>query len=76
MSLLSRWRETDRRVPPPDAWYGPPAFRGKWQSLLTSASRARCCTAPPAVVVLMPPAPGRPHRTDLLLCRHRYRVFG
>jgi hypothetical protein len=60
---------------PPDDW--PPVsagFQSGWRSLLTSASRACCCPARPAVVVLMPSAPGRPHRTDLLLCRHHYRV--
>jgi hypothetical protein len=73
MFLLTRWRETRRRVPPDDR-YAPADFRGKWQSLLTSVNRACCCPAPPVVVVLMLPAPGRPHRTDLLLCRHHCRV--
>ena len=43
-------------------------------TLLASASRACCCLARPAVVVLMPPTTARPHYTDLLLCRHHYRV--
>jgi hypothetical protein len=38
------------------------------------AERACCCPAKPVVVVVMPAAPGRPHRTDLLLCGHHYRV--
>ncbi len=38
------------------------------------ADRACCCLARPAVVVVMPPAPGRPHQTDLLLCGHHYRL--
>ncbi|HCU94438.1 MAG TPA: hypothetical protein DHU96_17645 [Actinobacteria bacterium] len=38
------------------------------------ADRACCCSARPAVVASMPPAPGRPHQTDLLLCGHHYRV--
>jgi hypothetical protein len=52
----------------------PTGFSGQWQTTLTSASRACCCPARPAVVALMAPAPGRPHRTDLLLCRHHYRM--
>jgi hypothetical protein len=38
------------------------------------ADRACCCLARPAVVVAMPPAPGRRHQTDLLLCGHHYRL--
>jgi len=38
------------------------------------AGRACCCAARPLVVAVMPPAPGRPHPTDLLLCGHHYRV--
>jgi len=38
------------------------------------ASRACCCPARPVVRVVMPPAAGRPHDTDLLLCGHHYRV--
>jgi len=38
------------------------------------AERACCCSARPAVIVLMPPSPGRPHQTDLLLCGHHYRA--
>jgi hypothetical protein len=37
-------------------------------------SRACCCPARPAVKVIMPPAPGRPHSVDLWLCGHHYRV--
>ncbi len=40
----------------------------------TPPGRACCCPATAAVRVTMPPAPGRPHRTDLLLCGHHYRV--
>lgn len=36
--------------------------------------RACCCPAHPVVRVIMPPAAGRPHPTDLLLCGHHYRV--
>jgi uncharacterized Zn-binding protein involved in type VI secretion len=38
------------------------------------AGRSCCCPARPAVIAVMPPAPGRPHQTDLLLCGHHYRV--
>jgi hypothetical protein len=38
------------------------------------AERACCCTAKPMIVALIPPAPGRPHVTDLLLCGHHYRL--
>jgi hypothetical protein len=37
-------------------------------------SRACCCPARPAVKVIMPPAPGRPHSVDLWLCGHHYHV--
>jgi hypothetical protein len=39
-----------------------------------SADQACCCVALAVVRVLMPPAPGRPHETELLLCGHHYRV--
>lgn len=35
---------------------------------------ACCCPAKAAVRVTIPPAPGRPHEADLLLCGHHYRV--
>jgi hypothetical protein len=38
------------------------------------AERACCCPAKPRVVAIMPPASGRPHQTDLLLCGHHYRA--
>ena len=41
---------------------------------LRLATRACCCPARPVVIVIMPPALGRPHRTDLLLCGHHYRA--
>ncbi len=37
---------------------------------LPVAARACCCPARPVVTVIMPPAPGRPHPVDLLLCGH------
>jgi hypothetical protein len=36
--------------------------------------RACCCPAQPVVRAIMPPAAGRPHPVDLLLCGHHYRV--
>lgn len=36
--------------------------------------RACCCTAKPAVRVVMPPTAARPRPTDLLLCGHHYRA--
>ena len=48
----------------PAAWYG----------ALSSAGRACCCPARPAVIAVVPPSPARPQATDLLLCRHHYRA--
>jgi hypothetical protein len=42
--------------------------------VLRRAGRACCCPAKPVVVAVMPPAPGRDHATDLLLCGHHYRA--
>jgi hypothetical protein len=39
-----------------------------------SMGRACCCPAKPAVRIIMPPSPSRPHSTELLLCGHHYRV--
>jgi len=44
-----------------------------WQAV-RRAGRACCCSARPMVIAIMDPAPGRPHRTDLLLCLHHYRA--
>jgi hypothetical protein len=38
------------------------------------AGQACCCPARAMVQVVMPPTPARPHRTELLLCGHHYRV--
>jgi hypothetical protein len=35
---------------------------------------ACCCPANPVVRVTMPATAARPHRTELLLCGHHYRV--
>ncbi len=39
-----------------------------------SAGQACCCVALAVVRVLIPPAPGRPHESELLLCGHHYRA--
>ncbi len=36
--------------------------------------RACCCVARAVVRVVMPPASGRSHETEMLLCGHHYRV--
>jgi len=38
------------------------------------ADQACCCVAKAVMRVVMPPAPGRPHETELLLCGHHYRA--
>ncbi len=38
------------------------------------SDEACCCVARAVVRVTIPPAPGRPHETELLLCGHHYRV--
>ena len=35
---------------------------------------ACCCPANPVVRVIMPATAARPHRTELLLCGHHYRI--
>ncbi len=49
------------------------SHRIDWEALRT-AGRSCCCPARPAVIAIMPPAPGREHRTELLLCMHHFRV--
>ena len=66
---LSPPRETD-----PEYEAAPPnVLLVNWRAV-RKAGRACCCTARPMVVALMPPVPGRPHRTELLLCGHHYRA--
>lgn len=43
-----------------------------WHTTLDIAQHACCCPARPAIIAVMPPAPGRPRATELLLCRHHY----
>jgi len=54
-------------------WPGANAAVINWNAIRT-ADRTCCCPARPAVVAVMPPAPGRDHPTDLLLCAHHYRA--
>ncbi len=61
---------SDRQHRPVETSAGPAA---QWRGLKL-ASRACCCPAKPVVVAVMPPAPGRDHPTDLLLCGHHYRA--
>lgn len=53
----------------PDDW-------GSWLSKepAGAAGSACCCPARPAVRVIMPGCPARPHTTELRLCGHHYRV--
>lgn len=67
---LSPPRKTD---PEPAETAPPNVLLVNWRAV-RHASRACCCTARPLVVALMPPVPGRPHRTELLLCGHHYRA--
>jgi hypothetical protein len=70
------------RIPSPSAARGASAAPtgpddwGTWLSKEPSgaAGSACCCPARPAVRVIMPPCPARPHPTELLLCGHHYRV--
>lgn len=45
-----------------------------WRASLRRAEHACCCPGYPAVVVIMPAAPGRDHPVDLFLCRHHYQL--
>ena len=75
-----------RDAEPVKGWFGhrdsarrDAADLGELDDLLPSlrhvmADRACCCPARPVVTVIMPPAPGRRHGVDLLLCGHHFRV--
>jgi hypothetical protein len=69
-------RRSARPSVAPDDWIAAADKAADRDALLMSASRACCCSARPAVVALMPPTRYRPHRTDLLLCGHHYRMSG
>jgi hypothetical protein len=65
------------RLPNPSAGYGSAAMRPLDDAISpghASADRACCCSAWAMVQVVMPPTLARPHRTELLLCGHHYRV--
>jgi len=53
-----------------------PDDRAAWSGPHDLGDRACCCPARPVVRVLIPPAPGRPHSADLLLCGHHWRASG
>ncbi len=72
---------------PSGAWHGTAALTRSRQeapppvgtafgdlSAIRQAGRSCCCAAMPLVVAFIPASPGRPHRTDLLLCGHHYRA--
>ena len=42
--------------------------------MTSPGDQACCCVARAVVRVIMPPAAGRPHETELLLCGHHYRA--
>ena len=46
----------------------------RWPAPQGAEDRACCCPGRPVVRVIMPAAPGRPYRVDLLLCGHHYRT--
>jgi len=52
----------------------PAVGEAELREMLAAAGRACCCPARPVVVAVIPPAAGRPHPTDLLLCGHHYRA--
>ncbi len=52
-------------------WQAP--HRIDWATIRT-AERACCCSAQPRVVAVLPPASGREHRTEVLLCMHNFRT--
>jgi hypothetical protein len=63
--------EATQHVQPQDRDQGAvPA--ASWRAF-RAADRACCCSARPAVLAVMPPAPGRDHPTELLFCGHHYR---
>jgi hypothetical protein len=52
----------------------PADFEAALHLTLVTADRACCCPARPVVIALIPPAAGRPHSTDVLLCGHHYKA--
>ena len=58
----------------PPAPAGPPDVATHAGPAASPGDRACCCVARAMVRVIMPPAEGRSHETELLLCGHHYRV--
>lgn len=71
-SMHSQSRVIERDGPPGADGPDPAAYLTDWRTSFRLAERACCCSAKPAIVVIMPPGPGRPAPSDLLLCRHHY----
>ncbi len=68
---------TDAAWPEPQPGRTSPAPADRevdWRRSLRVADRACCCSARPAIAVILPPTAARPHATDLLLCGHHYRA--
>jgi hypothetical protein len=63
---------TERDGLPGTSQPGPASYLIDWRASLRLAERACCCSSRPAVVVIMPPGPGRPAPAELFLCRHHY----
>jgi hypothetical protein len=61
----------ENRYPHPPA---PDDIIGPAKTPVDAADSACCCPAKAAVRVSIPPTPGRPRETDLLLCGHHYRA--
>jgi hypothetical protein len=66
--MNARFRRPSQ-APGADALFGDAAPAGP-----PSLDQACCCVARAVVRAVMPPSPGRPHETELLLCGHHYRV--
>jgi hypothetical protein len=70
--LTNTPRDTAERIDPATERAANPRFDVDWRAV-GLANRACCCSSRPAVIAVMPPSPGRPHCTELLLCGHHYR---
>ncbi len=73
MRTITRRIGTALEAPPERRAQAEGAYRIDWDALRTAA-RACCCPARPVVIAVIPPSPGRAHKTDLLLCGHHFRL--
>ena len=62
------------RPPAPAGLPGAATDGGQVRQGASPGDQACCCVARAVVRVTMPPAEGRLHETELLLCGHHYRV--